>query len=569
MFIRRIKRGDRVYLAEYQSIREGKKVKSQFIRYIGVEGADGTPEKPRKAVLDRIKHDRSYQSGDVRLAWELAKQLRCVETIDRICCGTSEVSGISPGKLITIWAINRLIDPESATQLSDWVKTTDLPYISGIPAEDFTKDAFLTALDFICSYNERSGHSTDMTAQIDDALYQNWRKDHPLPPGERETIAYDLTSILFFGVTCPLAEIGHNPQHSNRKQANVAVVVSKHDRHPIAHFVYPGNRQSISTVKNLITRLSDIALEPGTMIWDRGNTSYESVNAIEGLMWKVICGVPKTSNDARSLIRSTEVPVFPDNLVKSTPKGDLYAVKVNGNLYGKARDAVVYKNLQRASRDLTRRNEMLRAFMVDLEKARPNLENLNDEEIYGKIAELAGTCYSFLAITISRGDQAKAAISVSFNETALTDAQAMDGKWLLYATDSSLSAADVVTQYFEKDFVEKVFRCLKTEEDIAPVRHRLEHRVRAYVFICMLAFRLLSMLQALLDDKPKKKLKKKKDVPKQAHDVLSALKRVERVEVKLGNQVKTWYLNLPGYLDELFSQIGMPNLFEEVVRVEV
>jgi hypothetical protein len=77
------------------------------------------------------------------------------------------------------------------------------------------------------------------------------------------------------------------------------------------------------------------------------------------------------------------------------------------------------------------------------------------------------------------------------------------------------------------------------------------------------------MLQALLDANPKKKPKKKKDVPKQAHDVLSALKRVERVEVKLGNQVKTWYLNLPGYLDELFSQIGMPNLFEEEVRVEV
>ena len=281
MFIRRIKRGNRVYLAEYHNIREGKKVKSQFIRYIGVEGADGTPEKPRKAVLDRIKHDRSYQSGDVRLGWELAKQLHSIETIDRICCGTSEVSGISPGKLITIWAINRLIDPESATQLSDWVKNTDLPYISGIPTEDFTKDAFLTALDFICSYNERSGHYTDLTAQIDDALYQNWRKEHPLPPGEKETIAYDLTSILFFGVTCPLAEIGHNPQHSNRKQANVAVVVSKHDRHPIAHFVYPGNRQSISTVKNLIARLSDIALEPGTMIWDRGNTSDESVNAIE------------------------------------------------------------------------------------------------------------------------------------------------------------------------------------------------------------------------------------------------------------------------------------------------
>ena len=35
---------------------------------------------------------------------------------------------------------------------------------------------------------------------------------HPLPPGERETLAYDLTSVLFFGVTCPLAELGYNAQ---------------------------------------------------------------------------------------------------------------------------------------------------------------------------------------------------------------------------------------------------------------------------------------------------------------------------------------------------------------------
>ena len=568
MFIRRIKRGDRTYLAEYKSVREGNKVKSQFIRYVGVEGADGKPETPRKGVLDRIKHERSYQSGDVRLAWELAKQLRCVETIDRICCGADQVQGISPGKLITIWAINRLIDPESATQLSDWVKTTDLPLISGIPPEDFTKDAFLSALDFICAQNERSGRQIDLTSQIDDTLYQNWRQHHPLPPGERETLAYDLTSILFFGVTCPLAETGHNPQHSRLKQANVAAVISKHDHHPIAHFVYPGNRQSISTVKNLIARLSEIALQPGTVIWDRGNTSFESVTTIEELQWNIICGVPKTSNDAQSLIRSTDVPVFPNNLVKSTPKGDLYAVKVNGPLYGKMRDVVIYKNLQRASRDLTRRNEMLRSFAEDFDKAKPRLQDLADEEIYRRIEEMAGKCFPFLSIAITR-NLGTASISVSFDETALEAAQVMDGKWLLYATDPSLSAADVVTQYFEKDFVEKVFRCLKTEEDIAPVRHRLEHRVRAYVFICMLAFRLLSVLQALLDEKPDKKRQKKNTIPKRAHEVLSALKRVERVEVKLGNQVKTWYLNLPGNLDELFCHIGMPYLFEEQVRIEM
>lgn len=567
-FIRRIKRGDRVYLAEYKSVREGEKVRSKFIRYVGVEGADGQPITPRKCVLDRIQHERSYQSGDVRLAWELAKKLHYVETIDRLCCGTESISGISPGKLITIWAINRLIDPESATQLSDWVRATELPLLSNIPHEEFTKDAFLTALDFICSKSARSGRQTDLTAQIDDALYQQWRKEYPLPPGEREILAYDLTSILFFGVTCPLAEIGHNPQHSHLKQANVAVVVSKHDHHPIAHFVYPGNRQSMSTVRNLIARLSDIALPPGTIIWDRGNTSNESVNTIEELKWKVICGVPKISNDAKALIQSTDVQVFPNNLVKSTPHGDLYAVKVMGHLYGKMRDVVVYKNLQRASRDLTRRNETSRSVVEDLEKAKAEIRDLDDDDIHKRIEEIAGSCLPFISYSITRS-RGKAAVSIAFNETALEAAQAMDGKWLLYATDSSLSADEVVTRYLEKDFVEKVFRCLKTEEEIAPVRHRLEHRVRAYVFVCMLAFRLLSVLQAFLDAKPRKKMKNKKAIPARAHEVLSALKRVERVEVKLGNQVKTWYLNLPSNLDDLFTHIGMPYLFHEEVRIEV
>ncbi|MEA2076023.1 MAG: hypothetical protein U9O85_09915 [Euryarchaeota archaeon] len=37
--------------------------------------------------------------------------------------------------------------------------------------------------------------------------------------------------------------------------------------------------------------------------------------------------------------------------------------------------------------------------------------------------------------------------------------------------------------YLEKDFIEKVFRVLKTQEEVEPVRHRLEHRVCKGVFV--------------------------------------------------------------------------------------
>ena len=98
-------------------------------------------------------------------------------------------------------------------------------------------------------------------------------------------------------------------------------------------------------------------------------------------------------------------------------------------------------------------------------------------------------------------------------------------KYLLLSTDESLSFEEVVKAYFEKDFVEKVFRTLKNSEEIEPVRHRLERRVRVYIFVCVLAFRLLADLQWCLN-----KLSDREKVWHEADAFLYDLERVERVQ---------------------------------------
>ncbi len=87
-----------------------------------------------------------------------------------------------------------------------------------------------------------------------------------------------------------------------RRQVHLAVLVSKHDKHPIAHFVYNGSRHSASTVKNLLARLNAVSIEPGTLIWDRGNVSRRYVEMVEDMGWKLICGIPKTSKEAKEII---------------------------------------------------------------------------------------------------------------------------------------------------------------------------------------------------------------------------------------------------------------------------
>jgi transposase len=406
-----------------------------------------------------------------------------------------------------------------------------------------------------------SGHVADLSAELDDALYKKWRHDHPLPPGDKETLAYDLTTVLFFGVSCPLAELGYNPERIRRRQVNLAVLVSKHDKHPIAHFVYNGSRNSASTVKNLLTRLNSMSIEQGTLIWDRGNVSKSYVNTVEAMEWKLICGVPKTSNEAKEIISMTDVPIGPDTLVRSSRAGHIYAIKAKSKLYGQERSVVVYTNRERGIKDADARNEALAVIGKELDELCGKEKDKSEKRLHSKIKSILNSWSNFIDARVSRKKEGPR-IVWSYKKQELKLAERTDGKWLILSTDETRDANEAVNEYLEKDFIEKVFRVLKTQEEVEPVRHRLEHRVRAYLFVCMLAYRLLSVLQWKL-----KEASGHEDSWERADSLLHALGRVERMEVTFGNETKTWYLNVTKEITDTLKEIGMNDLLKEETRL--
>ncbi|TAN39315.1 MAG: hypothetical protein EPN24_05445, partial [Candidatus Methanoperedens sp.] len=73
----------------------------------------------------------------------------------------------------------------------------------GVNIAELDRLSFLSAMDFVCHEDRTSRQIYDYTHRIDDAIYQRTRRMNPLKPGESETVAYDLTSVLFFGISCP------------------------------------------------------------------------------------------------------------------------------------------------------------------------------------------------------------------------------------------------------------------------------------------------------------------------------------------------------------------------------
>lgn len=558
-WIRRIKKGNQIYLYEVTSVWENGKSKQKLIQYLGVEGDQEKVPKPKTKRVrpDRIHPLRSRSAGDVMILWKIAETLGFVNIIDRYTTGFEDIQGPSPGKYLVTWAINRLIDPESATQLDAWVRSTILPDLAGMDSHDFSKDAYLKSLDAICSQSGKTRRIQSHIPSIEIELYQRWRNTHPLPDQNPETIAYDLTTIPTYGQECPLIEPGSKTHETQLNQLNLSVLTSYYDSYPISHFVHPGSFHSITTVPDLMIRLKELMIAKGTIVWDRGYTTSAEIGRVEKEGWKLVCGVTKRTKEAKNLISQTEPSIDPDHLVP-TQCMNIYAEKVDYPLFGRKGSVVVYVNTERRMREIKSRNRAIYQISEDLKEFQKICSPLSKEEVMKRIRKiLPKSCEKYFEYTVHE-HQTGTELTWSANTDARIRAERMSGKYLIYATDPSLSAAEVVMMYFERDFVEKVFRDLKLFEEIAPIRHRKESRVLGIIFVCTLALRLKVALRTMLE--------KVRNNDLSVEILLKQLGRVHQVDFQMDNDVEIWYVGLQKKTEKLLEEIGMKGVFGERIR---
>jgi hypothetical protein len=73
------------------------------------------------------------------------------------------------------------------------------------------------------------------------------------------------------------------------------------------------------------------------------------------------------------------------------------------------------------------------------------------------------------------------------DEDAIAESQLFDGKLALITNATDISPAEAVARYKGLADIERGFRVLKSDIEIAPVHHRLPDRIRAHAMICFLA----------------------------------------------------------------------------------
>jgi transposase len=316
-------------------------------------------------------------------------------------------------------------------------------------------------------------------AKIEKALAQHHLHDGTL-------VLYDVSSSYFEGRHCPLAKIGHSRDGKKGSLQIVFGLLCNAEGCPVAVEVYEGNTGDPTTLTDQIAKVRHrFGLQRVVFVGDRGLLTSarirEELKPVDGLDW-----VSALRAEQIRKLAEDGGPLQP-SLFDRTDLAEIRHPDFPGERL------VACMNPLLAAERARKREDLLQATERELEKVaaatRRKKRALRGQDKIGlRVGKVLG-----------RFKMAKH-FEITITETAFTYARKaetiaaearLDGIYVLRTSVSKkvLEAEDTVRAYKDLAKVERAFRCMKTVDlQVRPIHHRLEERVRAHVFLCMLAY---------------------------------------------------------------------------------
>lgn len=344
--------------------------------------------------------------------------------------------------------------------------------------------------------------------------------------GEGDYALYDITSSYYEGSKCSLAKFGYNRDGKKGKKIIVYGVMANADGCPLAMQVYPGNTKDNITIPDQANKLrKDFDLDKVVLVGDRGMITQTQIDHLEqypGIGWI-------TAMNYESLKKLADEGGLQLSLFDETNIAEFTSEKYSGERLVACYNPLVAEKRRR------NRNELLKATEKDLDKimreaARRTKKKLTKKEIGLKVGKVINKhkMGKHFELTIKKG-----VFTYKRKEASIKKEADLDGIYVIRTSEpkENLSTEDTVRSYKSLSKVEQIFRTMKGVEILVrPIRHRNEERVKAHIFICMLAYYVewhmrKALSPILFDDEELEKNRKTRDAVRPASPSDSAKKK--------------------------------------------
>jgi hypothetical protein len=371
--------------------------------------------------------------------------------------------------LVVAMIVQRLIAPGS--KLSATRRFAQTTLADELALGEVTENELLRAMDWLLDRQER--------------IERTLARRHLHGGGESEGfVLYDLSSSYVEGRCCPLATLGYSRDGKKGKlQVNYGLICSPHGR-PIGVRVHAGRTQDQQTVPDTVATLRRaFGIEQVVFVGDRGMITQAHAATFKEQGVDFISALK--SVQIRSLINSGDLQL---SLFDEVNLAEIASAAFPGERL------VVCRNPAVAAERARKRQELLAATEVELDKVKAMVSgprgNLRSADA-GTIGQRAGRVINKYKVAKHFTLQiADGRFAYERNSEQITDEAALDGLYVIRTTlpQARLGAPAAVRAYKQLKLAEHAFRTMKDTIEIRPIHHHLEGRVRAHVFLCMLAY---------------------------------------------------------------------------------
>ena len=416
--------------------------------------------------------------------------------------------------LVRAMVFNRLCAPDSKLGCLEWLETVAIPAMP----QSVTHDQLLRTMDALMD------HAEAVEARVAAQL-------RPMLDRQLSVVFYDLTTIRIHGegeVANDLRAYGMNKETGGIARQFVLGVVQSAEGLPLMHTVHAGNVSETTTLKAMLaTVLERFPVERVIVVADRGLLSLDNVAELGALasatqrQLQFILAVP--ARRYRALGGTLDALAFdPDRA--SLAEGEFAGHRL-----------VIAHDPVRAAEQSAKRRKRIAELEAFADKLVTKLDAQDaGQTARGRKASDRGAYSRFQTALADaeltryiRADYHAERFSYALDESAIEAAERFDGKLVLLTNVTDFSAEQIVSRYKSLADIERGFRVLKSDIEIAPVFHRLPDRIRAHALICFLALVLHRVMRMRL------RASGSTHSPKTS---LELLRRLQKHRVQIGNQ---------------------------------
>ena len=452
-----------------QSVREGSKIRKTTLANLS-DWADARVESLKRVLkgetlvnpTDALVVTRSLPHGHI------AATLGCLRSV-----GLDLLVARSPSRqrdLVCAMIVSRIVQPASKLALARGlgIDTSSSSLGERLNLGRADEDDLYEAMDWLL----------ERQSEIETQLARKHLVDGSL-------VLYDLTSTYFEGRHCPLAKFGHSRDERSGNPQIVFGLLTDVNGCPVAVEVFDGNTADPNTVKDQIDKLMQrFALKRVVLVGDRGTLTSarlrEDLKPQSGIEWITALRAPQIQTLAGDGV--LQMSLFDHQDLAEIAHPDYPNERL-----------IACRNPLLADERARKRQELLAATEKALQEVQTATQRAKrrfrgKERIALRVGRVLGRFKMAKHFKCEFQDDRFTFERIQSN---IDRESALDGIYVIRTNVAvaQASSEDAVRFYKELAHVERAFRSMKSVDlKVRPIYHRTENRVRAHVFLCMLAY---------------------------------------------------------------------------------